>query len=182
MRFKVILPAFVVAILILLPAIYLRHASVSPPPAPPAADQTSASPAPQPSPHLELIPSRSENRLPPPQDEAADTSAPDHPAYVVERKSELLQLGMSDDPADLKTILSELNNPDPEIRKTALIATVDFGSQDAIPTLKNEVMWTDDPQEKIDLQSAIDFLQLPPVQVNEAASVTQQSVDPPPSN
>ena len=84
---------------------------------------------------------------------------------------------MSSDPTDLKTILSELENPEPEIRQTALSATIQFGSQDAIPTLQHEMEWATDPQEKVDIKKAIDFLQLPRLGEDDGASITQQSAD-----
>jgi HEAT repeat protein len=103
---------------------------------------------------------------------AADLGAPDHEDYVINRQGELAQLGMSDDPADLKTITSELNNKDPRIRSSALSAAVQFGSQDAIPALQNEMQWTDDPQEKVDLMNAIKYLQLPSFQASQATDQT----------
>lgn len=85
----------------------------------------------------------------------------DHDTYVLKTRGELSELGMQNDPESLKKILSELENPEPEIRKAALTATLDFGSKDAIPTLQNELNWATDPQEKVDIQKAIDFLELP---------------------
>ena len=85
----------------------------------------------------------------------------DHQTYVIQRRAELINLGASDDPANLKIILSEMENPEPELRKAALDAAVQFGSKDAIPTLQNEINWATDPQEKVDIQKAIDYLQLP---------------------
>ena len=104
----------------------------------------------------------------PAPDAAADLAAANHEEYVAERQAELAQLGMSDDPSDLKTILSELNNKDSRIRGSALSATIQFGSQDAIPALRNEIAWTDDLQEKVDLLNAIKYLQLPTFQEFQA--------------
>jgi HEAT repeat protein len=122
----------------------------------------------------------------PAPDAATDLSASDHENYVFTRRGELTQMGMSDDPSDLKTILSELNNKDPEVRQAALSATIQFGSQDAIPALQNEMAWTDDPQEKVDLQKAIKYLQLPTFQefkTRLAGTATEQSDgQPPPAN
>src|ERR1041385_3321778 len=56
-----------------------------------------------------------------------------HEEYIEQRVGELMDLGMSDDPSSLKTILSEVNNAEPEIRKAAIEAAKQFGSADAIP-------------------------------------------------
>ena len=82
-------------------------------------------------------------------------------AYVEERVSQLGDLGMDDDPASLNTILSELNNRDPRIRKAAVDAAVQFGSRDAIPRLTDAATQTDDPREKAAILDAIDYLKLP---------------------
>jgi HEAT repeat protein len=188
MRTKVLLAVTLLALLILLPAIYYRNTSSSPPPG--QADDAqvvrqdgadaSTSPAPPAKPAATprtLAPIRPPALLPSTEN-AADASPAEHQAYVIQRRAELLQMGMSDDPAALKTILSELNNQDPEIRKTALAAAVDFGSLDAIPALKNQLAWTDDLQEKMDITKAIEFLQLPPARPNsDGAPITQQGSD-----
>jgi hypothetical protein len=113
MRAKVVLSASGLALLILVPAIYFHLAPSSPPPdqsAPApvaAADQASTPPAPRH--HLTIGPANGGEGVPAP-DAAADLSASDHANYVVTRRGELTQMGMSDDPSDLKTILSELNS------------------------------------------------------------------------
>ena len=189
MRAKVVLSASGLALLILAPAIYFHLAPSSPPPdqsAPApvaAADQASTPPAPRH--HLTIGPANGGEGVPAP-DAAADLSASDHADYALTRRGELTQMGMSDDPSDLKTILSELNNKDPDIRQAALSATIQFGSKDAIPALQNEIAWTEDPQEKVDLQKAIKYLQLPSFQefkTSLAGAATQQSSEqPPPAN
>lgn len=106
--------------------------------------------------------------LPPTNAIASDTqganasSAQDgHQAYVEQRSSQLMDLAMNDDRASLDSILSELTNRDPEIRKAALEATIQFGSRDAIPKLADAASQTDDPNEKTALNDAIEFLKLP---------------------
>jgi HEAT repeat protein len=86
---------------------------------------------------------------------------PPGPEYALQRTVELNRMAASDDPSNLQIILSELNNPDPVIRKAALRATIDFGSTDAVPALSNAMAAADDPQEKVDIFKAINFLQLP---------------------
>ena len=181
MRAKVILPASVLALVVLLPAIYFHFKSRNPPPAaePVASDDsTNAAPAALPAIlHRISSPARAPDSVPAQQDAAADLKAADHQEYVIQRKAELYQMGVSQDPAALRTILSEVHNPDPEIRQTALTAAMDFGSKDAIPALRNEMAWTEDPQEKVEIQKAINFLQLPPFSLDENGAISQQPAD-----
>ena len=74
---------------------------------------------------------------------------------------ELLDLGMTDDPAALKTILSEINNTNQDIRRGAVEAVKQFGSTNAIPQLEEALSSTGTAADKQDLQEAIEFLKLP---------------------
>jgi hypothetical protein len=190
MRAKVVLSACGLALLILAPTIYFHFAPGSPAPDQSAPEPVAAAPQASTAPvvphhHWPQAPANGGEGVPAP-DAAADLSASNHADYVGTRQAELAQLGMSDDPADLKIILSELNNKDPEIRKAALDATIQFGGKDAIPTLQNEIAWTEDPQEKVDLQNAIKYLQLPSFQESRAnltgAATQQSSEQPAPAN
>ena len=67
---------------------------------------------------------------------------------------------MTDDPEALKTIVSEINNSEGEIRKAAIEATKQFGSTNAIPKLE-EALSKADSGDKHDLREAIEFLKLP---------------------
>jgi len=93
--------------------------------------------------------------------QGANTSQDTHQAYVEQRTAELMDMAMTDERANLDSILSELSNRDPEIRKAALEAAIQFGSRDAIPKLADAVSQTDDPNEKTALTDAIEFLKLP---------------------
>ena len=85
----------------------------------------------------------------------------DAKAEVVENRiSELYDLAMTDDPASLRQILRELDNPEPRIRDAAVDAAVQFKSPDAIPALKDAEAQATDLDEKVKLQKAIDFLSL----------------------
>ena len=96
------------------------------------------------------------------QTEAApDSPEAKHQAYVEARVAELGDLAMEDDQASLDTILSELTNRDPEIRKAALEASIQFGSRDAIPKLADAASQIDDPKERAAIEEAIAFLKLP---------------------
>jgi hypothetical protein len=81
--------------------------------------------------------------------------------YIEQRVGELMDLGMSDDAQALKTILSEVTNPEAEIRKAAIEASKQFGSTNAIPALQEAIANTDSIEDKQDLREAIEFLKLP---------------------
>jgi len=84
---------------------------------------------------------------------------------------ELLDLGMEDDSKSLQTILSELSNANPEIRSAAVEATIQFGSQDAIPELENAMLWAENSEQRKEIANAIEFLKLP--KLTEAVAALQ---------
>ncbi len=96
-----------------------------------------------------------------PEDDGEIHETFDSVAYLDERIGILEELSRSGNPGDLTSILIDLKNPEPVIRRAALRAAVDFGSLEAIPALQNELADTDDPEEKTSLQRAIEFLQIP---------------------
>ena len=96
-----------------------------------------------------------------------------HQAYVEKRSAELMDIAMTDERTNLDTILSEISNRDPEIRKAALEATIQFGSRDAIPKLTDAISQTDDPNEKAALADAVEFLKLPSLTEIRAQSSAQ---------
>jgi hypothetical protein len=158
MRAKVVLFASLLALVILVPAIYIRFKPARPLPAPEqpaeaAAIESAPAPASSHSILKRVTQARPQDDLPPRQFQfATDTD---------EVKAQLVDLGVSDDPTNLKIILSQLENPNPEIRQAALSATIDFHSKDAIPTLQNEMNWATDLEEKLAIKRAIEFLELP---------------------
>ena len=77
------------------------------------------------------------------------------------RLDKLRELQSNDDAASLQAILAELANSDKTIRSAAVEATIQFGSRDAIPVLKDFAARTADPAEKKQLLDAADFLKLP---------------------
>lgn len=74
---------------------------------------------------------------------------------------ELIELGARNDPESLQKILVRLRDSKPEIRAAALEATIQFGSRDAIPFLKELAAETEDAHEKVALLDAVEFLELP---------------------
>lgn len=186
MRVKVILSASVLAILILAPAIYFRFAPATPAPvqAPPATEDVAANsqPVTPPVSHhpRSIVPANNGEGVTAPGEDTS--SAPNAEEAMQDRMAQLTQLGASDDPNDLHTLVASLNDKQPEIRKTALDAIVQFGSKDAIPALEKEMQWTEDPQEKVDIINAIKYLQLPSFQefsANLAAGTANQSSEQP---
>jgi hypothetical protein len=113
------------------------------------------------------------------QSETAPTNSSEdaHQAYVEQRSAQLMDIAMTDDRANLDTILSELSNRDPEIRKAALEATIQFGSRDAIPKLADAISQTDDPNEKAAIADAIEFLKLPSLTEIRAQSSAQPAAN-----
>jgi hypothetical protein len=93
-------------------------------------------------------------------DQSSQTPAA-HRAYVEKRTAELQDLSAENDAASLAVILSELSNRDREIRKAAIEASIQFGSRDAIPKLREAAAQTDDAAEKAEFQAAADYLELP---------------------
>jgi HEAT repeat protein len=118
----------------------------------------------QPAPQAATLPSKSVA-----QPATEDT----HQAYIEKRSAELMDMAMTDERTNLDTILSEISNRDPEIRKAALEATIQFGSRDAIPKLTDAISQTDDPNEKAALTDAIEFLKLPSLTEIHAQSSAQ---------
>ena len=96
-----------------------------------------------------------------PSEESVGTPEQRQDAYVASRAAELMELAMNEDTASLTTILSELGNRDPRVRKAAVDAAVQFHSRDAIPALEEAVSQTDDARERVAILEAIEFLKLP---------------------
>lgn len=107
---------------------------------------------------------------------AGDSPAELVQAYVDRRIIELNELAMYDDPISLETILSELENREPRIRKAALEAAIQFGDRSAIPRLQEVADQTADPLEKADLLKGVEFLKLP--HLGEALAQTSAEDDP----
>ncbi len=83
------------------------------------------------------------------------------PASVEEGVAQLEGLGAHNDPEAFQAIVTELSNSNPEIRKAARDAIMQFGSREAIPILKDLAEKTDEAREKVALLDTIEFLALP---------------------
>jgi hypothetical protein len=165
MRAKVVVPVLVLSVLLIAFAFVLHQRDRDNAGASPAAEAIAALPASQPQLpgrpiHAEIVSPVAEApdaRLA----AGGDSAGNDHATTVANRIAELNRLAMTSDSRSLDTILSELSNRDPAIRMAAVSASIDFGSRDAIPALQNALGWTDELKEKVEIQRAIDFLQLP---------------------
>jgi hypothetical protein len=102
------------------------------------------------------------------------TLTPEQLQAAIDAETDRLQeWSMNDDPASLSNILADLTNSEKEIRDAAIEAAKQFGSTNAIPTLKVAAESTDDLQEKIAYLEAADFLSLP--SINFDGSATQRT-------
>ncbi|MEI7533841.1 MAG: HEAT repeat domain-containing protein [Verrucomicrobiae bacterium] len=84
-----------------------------------------------------------------------------HKKNIRDTTARLTSLSMNDDQASLDAILVELKNPDKEIRTAALSATVQFNDRSAIPALQKIADETEDPDEKVEILKAIDYMKQP---------------------
>ena len=91
----------------------------------------------------------------------ADDREEEHEAYVAARIAELRGLASKTDRASLETVVSEVRNPDQEIRQAVLDIISQSGNRNAIPGLLEEAAQTEDPGVKKAIAEVIDFLNLP---------------------
>jgi hypothetical protein len=84
-----------------------------------------------------------------------------HEARVAARVAELWNLSAKTDRASLETLLSEVRNPDEEIREAALDAISQSGHRAAIPGLREAAAQTQDAREKQAIEDVIEFISLP---------------------
>ena len=102
----------------------------------------------------------------------AQPRAEQHETYVAARISELRDLSRKTEPASLETLLSEINNPDQEIREAALDIISQSGKRGAIPRLLEVAALTEDASQKQAIDDAVEFLKLPTL--TEVLSQTDQ--------
>ena len=171
-------PKFVLALLLLallaLAAVFLlqQHGRQAAPPAPGSAATTPILPG-----------SASEtdsNRLAAPAVESnavpAKTMTPEQQQdYIDAETARLRELSMDNDPASLSNILADLTNPEKEIREAAIEAAKQFGSTNAIPTLKAVAANTTDTEEQIALLEAANFLSLPSLTLGGSGTGTPKT-------
>jgi hypothetical protein len=160
MRPKFVLALILLAVLVLGAAFFLkqRMGSASAPPA--GAEITPPVPVTAPNAVMSVAPPP----VIPPAPTVTNTLTPEQRQTAIEAETDRLQQwSMNDDPASLSNILADLTNSEKEIREAAIEATKQFGSSDAIPTLKQVAADTSDTGEQIALLEAADFLSLPSI-------------------
>jgi hypothetical protein len=82
-------------------------------------------------------------------------------AYVAERIAQLRDLPVNTDPVALQTVLSELSNPEPEIRQASLDIISQTGNRGVIPDLMKAAEQSEDASMKRAITETIEFLKLP---------------------
>ena len=91
----------------------------------------------------------------------ADAREEQHEAFVATRIAELRDLSAKTDRASLETLLSEVRNPDPEIRQATLDLISQSGNRAAIPGLLDASEQIENEAEKRAIAEVIEFLKLP---------------------
>ena len=84
-----------------------------------------------------------------------------HEARVTARIAQLRNLSTKTDRASLDTLLSEVKNPELEIRQAALDAISQPGHRAAIPALREVAAQTEDSRDKQAIVDVIEFISLP---------------------
>lgn len=154
---------FLVAVAFAALAIFISKA-LYPPPISPTPVNLSAAPTIVPvSPRTEISnsPTPAATNITESNPETPAVKDPDHAEQVRARVAELTTLSMNNDADSLKTIWSELSNPDKEIRAGALEAVVQFGDRSVVPDLRKLAAQTSDSAEKASILEAADHLDLP---------------------
>lgn len=167
MRVKVVIQLLLVGVVVILLAFVIRpkNSAISSQPAQAATGDSTPKTKTDTVGHSEAFSNSSlvatGNKSPEPNVANDDTENAEYEIYVVNRTTELENLGMMNDSNSLAEIESEFDSRDPRIQKAAVDAAVQFGSRDAIPALQDAYNHFDDPEQKIGIQKAIDFLKLP---------------------
>ena len=165
MRPKFLVVLFLLTGVVLAGVFYLKS-HVAPVPTPPAIPEAAVAPAPE-APVMVATPPAPVVPVPVP----VVALTPEQRQAAIDAEIERLRLaGLSDNPADLTVILTDLTNPEKEIREAAILATKQFGSTNAIPALQTAAENTTNATEKADLLEAADFIALPSTSISVATT------------
>ena len=169
MRPKYVFALLLPGLLVLGTALYLKQHPG--PAATPPANLEIAVPAPPPASNVVT------SVTPAPASVSTGTLTPEQRQAAMDAETDRLQQwSANDDPASLSNILADLTHPEKEIRDAAIEATKQFGSSNAIPTLKEVAANTTDTQEQIDLLEAANFLSLPSLVVTPQPAQTMEQM------
>ena len=69
----------------------------------------------------------------------------------------------ANNPTIISALIGKVENPEPEVRTTALAALVQLNDTNAVPGLEQAVEVIKDPRAKVDVMDTIDYLNLPSV-------------------
>ena len=98
---------------------------------------------------------------------------------VIQQQIEALtDASAKSDSQSFQLIVNALKDPQVEVRQTALEASIQFGSRDAIPFLKEAAANTEDAREKVKILDAIEFLELPTLNEIKPSRRTNSSAKP----
>lgn len=146
-------------------------------PAPPRLRDRGPSPTPRADPasvvheqHLAELP---EAVLPPFEPESAE-----HGGWRVARTAELQDLAWETDDASTLTLVAELCNPDPVVRRAALDAITSQGNDHAIPYLEAVAWQSDDPVLQREIEETVDYLEVPALEDVISGRRKAKPVDP----
>jgi hypothetical protein len=172
MRPKIVILILLAGLAGVIGILLIKQPQGEPPPAAAPIAITKAKPAaPQTAPTITNIP------ITAPAPVATNTLTPEQRQTAIDAETaRLQQWSMNDDPASLSNILADLTNPEKEIRDAAIEATKQFGSTNAIPTLKEVAANTTDTGEQIDLLEAANFLSLPSLVVTPQPAQTMEQM------
>lgn len=95
------------------------------------------------------------------EESEAESDNSKHNTYVEARIVELAELSTKSDRSSLVTLLSEVRNPDKQIRQAALDALCQSGNRDAVPGLMELASQADLPEDKRAINEVIEFLKMP---------------------
>ena len=158
MRPKIVILILLAGLASVTVILLIKHRMSPPPMAAPIAIKETKPAAPQTALTITNVPP------PAPAPVATNTLTPEQRQAAIDAETDRLQQwSMNDDSASLSSILADLTNSEKEIRKAAIEAAEQFGSTNAIPTLKAVAANTTDTDEQIALLEAANFLSLPSI-------------------
>ena len=160
MRPKIVIAILLAGLAGVTGILLIKHRGPPPPAAPIAITETKSA-APRTSPAIAIVPPPAPVAAAP---VATNTLTDEQRQAAIDAETDRLQQwSMNDDQSSLSNILADLTSPEKEVRKAAIEAAEQFGSTNAIPTLKALAANTTDTEEQIALLEAANFLSLPSI-------------------
>ncbi len=107
-----------------------------------------------------------------------DPESAEHEGWQVARTAELHDLAWEMDDASTLTLVAELRNPDPVVRRAALDAITSQGNDHAIPYLEAVAWQSDDPVLQREIAETVDYLEVPALEDVISGKRQAKPVDP----